>query len=1238
MVDKVIGDAFTSIQYIMSDNMSTKMIRENVIMPIHLVKEVNSYSLSWLSRKPGLSIKDKIARANNTMMAVQRRESLDTLENRLLMEFIRVLVEYLYIKFDSIRTDKIREIMISEGDYNELGDNDILVLLSRYISLPDYAEIRKWTNLPPNNTLLSNPHYSKIWKAWSELQRVDNIIEDISQALPNYIANIFILQFLAYMKQEKSIQIPQEPIYRNYEYDEIGSKSLSFQVLYNKNQHIKIYKSVVDSRNDFACVIIKSNQKTLYIHFYQKTIEIKCMDDRVYFSELTVEGILGALMYCEKYFGFVFLQKSYLKPLETKSAIVDIFALYPKILVEGEYLSLTKRMLQQSYSIINSDGEKETYHIACDNSTAIKMLDEKIKTFSMLDSIRMNNFEETKRLIALFDKEVTSEICHFVIPDIYDELTLSSTFNRSVNIRYGLIQDGKWSKLPESIAVAFALQVNARYTSFDDKDEVIVVVDIAENKLVITILESGYNEKLDHALPYKGILWERHPRKVYSIQEKVEKVIHILEDRGCKNAQELYDILGLKNLIEESENGHLSLHFGDEDWFTLSETTGDLIRTIRIPIDEYIGRLFIESKINVKNRNIRIISLASELEYSGNISYQSMSREEVLRGVGEYQETIKKLEDRGLKIPLWRDYLEPLAIKRLIGQFDLLKESKVVEPILGIKIDLPISDTFTLHKDIQKHEFMLIRGNGAGKLNYSAVINLDRPLEHDVTCELQLTYEYGAENPYELIFIPIAEADRNAYKRFKVEWIPTDYSESNIQVDLSVVPKRWDELQMYASTRGFNVDVCDVISEEYFLPLVWEPFVCKFTNRTQIKNWCSDPKADLRDRFFNKYKELDRYKNNTPVDMGKLQHVISKEKFYKGATFIVLLGIDSDMAENPNRSIVVSDFTVTKFDCDELCMNAEIDRLKREKNNKKYFNPYYTKWLFALFLGNRIIDTEAPKRLKQIFEQVKANWAVMYNNAGTKAQRRKLIRLISLAGKQIGEQYFIAVHKYLDTYKQDDYCTNQIPFKCISEIGCGLSDLSTIEEQQLLTRIHEEVEALDVVGVLAKAIWHNQDFLAGICSNQYSINFENLINTYMAEAIDYIHECVETKAYHNGDDIELDESNDIEINSAMVKNRMIICFEFILGVLRLKLKGDGSINMVLSFENEMLEKLTKDIETLYKQGFVVNTYLDVGEVDKGEYQDLDPILFLILVLILGYDIKSDIHIGYNVENIQTEQE
>ena len=131
--------------------MRENIIRENIKMPVYKVKEINSYGLQWLSRRPGRTIREKISNSNSQMMAVRRRMSLDTGENRLYLAFLKDLTEHLEIKTTKMPSKNQR--------------NDEVMYYSQLLSIirdPEFEEIRRWENLPPNNTLLSDKHYKVI--------------------------------------------------------------------------------------------------------------------------------------------------------------------------------------------------------------------------------------------------------------------------------------------------------------------------------------------------------------------------------------------------------------------------------------------------------------------------------------------------------------------------------------------------------------------------------------------------------------------------------------------------------------------------------------------------------------------------------------------------------------------------------------------------------------------------------------------------------------------------------------------------------------------------------------------------------------------------------------------------------------------------------------------------------------------------------------------------------------------
>ena len=63
VVSRLIENCTEAIRTI-ADNMRENIIRENVKMPVYKVKEINSYGLQWLSRRPGRTIREKISNSN----------------------------------------------------------------------------------------------------------------------------------------------------------------------------------------------------------------------------------------------------------------------------------------------------------------------------------------------------------------------------------------------------------------------------------------------------------------------------------------------------------------------------------------------------------------------------------------------------------------------------------------------------------------------------------------------------------------------------------------------------------------------------------------------------------------------------------------------------------------------------------------------------------------------------------------------------------------------------------------------------------------------------------------------------------------------------------------------------------------------------------------------------------------------------------------------------------------------
>src|SRR5690606_7486395 len=105
------------------------------------------------------------------------------------------------------------------------------------------------------------------------------------------------------------------------------------------------------------------------------------------------------------------------------------------------------------------------------------------------------------------------------------------------------------------------------------------------------------------------------------------------------------------------------------------------------------------------------------------------------------------------------------------------------------------------------YRFPLQQGEGNKELQFFAYLKSSAfPLKNDLVCKLKMTYTYGADDPYELKFIPLDSAEASA-KSIRVEW--RSASEEDATVDLENLPvpdfpvrHSWSDFQKFPNEDG----------------------------------------------------------------------------------------------------------------------------------------------------------------------------------------------------------------------------------------------------------------------------------------------------------------------------------------------------------------------------------------------------------------------------------------------------
>lgn len=94
------------------------------------------------------------------MLAPTREWIIDTEENQLLKAFLQ--------KLRDLSEQKLQALNTPDDFFNDLS-----APISAWLSESRVRKIKRWQNLSPNNLLLSDRNYRKIWDSWGWLCDLD---------------------------------------------------------------------------------------------------------------------------------------------------------------------------------------------------------------------------------------------------------------------------------------------------------------------------------------------------------------------------------------------------------------------------------------------------------------------------------------------------------------------------------------------------------------------------------------------------------------------------------------------------------------------------------------------------------------------------------------------------------------------------------------------------------------------------------------------------------------------------------------------------------------------------------------------------------------------------------------------------------------------------------------------------------------------------------------------------------
>ena len=470
----IVNFASTAIRNLI-EVLHEKNLREHLITRPEKIREVDSKSMMWLAKKPGFTVKQKIA-SGQRMMGVFHTTSLDTAENRLFKSFMKQLDDLLLEKESACHK---RGIPITE-EFERFVST-----VHNWLKSEDASLIEKWGNTPPNNTLLNDKNYRKIWKAHLMLQNLNEQIERDLNHLSELTASCFYWLKAARLNQSDKIRFKQNYLTPDFANLWLVKNGDALEYLYNRKQWQKA-RAILD--------VTKQPEKRNSIGDIAACAELVCKD---FFGGVPARANLE-------------LNDAQGDVHSNAVVSVDLNSVRPSFhSADGKGGILSKKLIYQQIG---------KYSCSSARSKWISAKIDNVKTFSIHsvfdETLRssIDDDEEYQNAMSLacsdfartLKEELRCQKCLYITNDDVDDFSPSvNAFKFSMNSVFPNSEI-----MPRSIAVLFSRLAEVQ-KRFKPGDEFFIRV-INDDYEVDTKIRIAYEEKLAKKNPEtKGLFFER---------------------------------------------------------------------------------------------------------------------------------------------------------------------------------------------------------------------------------------------------------------------------------------------------------------------------------------------------------------------------------------------------------------------------------------------------------------------------------------------------------------------------------------------------------------------------------------------------------------------------------------------------------------------------------------------------------------------------------------------------------
>jgi hypothetical protein len=533
------------------------------------------------------------------------------------------------------------------------------------------------------------------------------------------------------------------------------------------------------------------------------------------------------------------------------------------------------------------------------------------------------------------------------------------------------------------------------------------------------------------------------------------------------------------------------------------------------------------------------------------------------------------LQRRAGDIPLWRDHIPELSIKLSYQRFYLVDRGTTIRPLRGVPVPIPVNKRFTLRAGWAIYEFPLFQGQDPDDLGYVARLESPSfPLPTDAACRLVMTYTYGADDPYRLVFQPLD----NSFKPVQVKWQPkTEEVVTDAPAPEYPRPATWREIQEH-----WNAEKGKAANFPKWAAEKTEELLSKLRGLDEIS--CGTIITDWKGRgggyftFAERDYEEDIYINENSLASGASYRTISEgDEVY----FVAEERGGRSYANHVARSPAAVKAAVSKD------VSAFIRR--------SLYVPYIRTWSD----GRSLEDPECPERFRRRMNDLLPELSTALLSGSTpQAVRNELRFLFSCIHKDMPGS--VSAQLVAEARSQSK-SEKSIAFALEKSLGFALGDLSQPWQQDLLKRLLSRVNR-PTLRVFALAIWRNEGFVRAF----EAANLAKVTRLTLAAI--------------------KDANGQPSLNRREVASLTRYC-ELLLALLRSRDSEDPEVRMLLQPHQALTKELAEQVERaaafIAQASVRLESRVQIANLpEKPEGEDTPDLLYALLLYLTG-DVGAD---------------